>query len=78
MLAWNPGCEEAAAAQAAFDESKDNPLSTATSVRNQALAGAANALEKVFATAARALRTELPMGGTFAVGEGDLGQAERA
>ncbi len=67
----SPGIAAAAAAEAAFEEREENPLHNDTSVKNKALAAAAEALETVFGAAARAIRTELPMDGTFAVGEGD-------
>jgi hypothetical protein len=69
----SPAIVAEAAARGAFDEKLNNPLSTPASVRNQALGAAANDrdLQTIFSAAARTIRPELPMAGTFAAGEGD-------
>lgn len=60
-----------AAAQAAIEERATNPLYTPLSVFNAAKLGALNALQTPFSTAARVMRTELPLAGEFAPGAGD-------
>ena len=61
----------AAAAEAAAFERKNNPLYTAQSVEDAALIAAYDALADVYADAARAVRTSLPLVGEFRLGEGD-------
>lgn len=60
-----------AAADAAIQERAANPLYTMTSLYAAAKVAAANALQAAYGAAARALRTELPLTGTFAPGSGD-------
>lgn len=61
----------AAAAQAAITE-KANIISTPQSIEDKARAAAIEALSGIFATASRAMITELPMSGTFGIGGGGL------
>jgi hypothetical protein len=63
-----------AAAAAAVEERATDPLFTEVTLRSAALPAAANALDTLYATAARAMRTELFMSGRFgppAAGAGD-------
>jgi len=60
-----------AAAEAAVLEKKNNVLYTSESLADQARLGAVKALGAVLSAAARAVRNELAMDGTFAVGAGD-------
>lgn len=60
-----------AAAEAAVLEKKNNTLYTLESLTNQARLGAIKALNSVLSAAARAVRNELPMDGTFGPGTGD-------
>jgi len=60
-----------AAAEAAMAEKRDNPLFTLESIQNAARIKAVDALRDVYAAAARALRTEVPLLGRFGVGAGD-------
>jgi hypothetical protein len=60
-----------AAGIAAVSERVNNPLYTSDSLVNAARVGAVTALQSVYATAARALRTELPLAGLFGPGSGD-------
>jgi hypothetical protein len=60
-----------AAAAAAVLEKKNNSLWTAQSLANEARLGAIQALDAVLGAAARTVRNELPMAGTFAPGVGD-------
>ena len=61
----------AAAANAAIQERAVNPLYTLSSLYAAAKVAAANALQAAYGAAARALRAELPLTGTFAPGSGD-------
>jgi hypothetical protein len=61
----------AAAAQASMAERRDNILYTSQSLSNVARIAAATALHDIYGAAARAVRTELPLIGTFATGVGD-------
>lgn len=60
-----------AAADAAIRERADNLLYTPASLYAAAKLAAADALQSAYGAAARALRTELPLTGTFAPGSGD-------
>ncbi len=60
-----------AAAEGAVAERKNNPLYTPDSLRDAAKAAAATVLRNVLSAAARAVRTELPLVGTFGPGSGD-------
>ncbi len=60
-----------AAASGAVSEKANNPLFTAQSLEDAARTSAINALQSVYAAAARAVRTELPLAGTFGPGSGD-------
>jgi hypothetical protein len=71
LFTTSPALAAAAAAQAAMAERRDNTLFTATSLTNVAKIAAVTALRDVYAAAARAVRTELPLAGTFAPGTGD-------
>jgi len=61
----------AAASRAAIEERANNPLYTFTSLENAARLAAIDAANSLYAQAARAMRTEIPMTGTFAPGSGD-------
>lgn len=61
----------AAAARAAIEERASNPLYTFTSLENAARLAAISAAQSLYAEAARAMRTEIAMAGTFAPGSGD-------
>lgn len=61
----------AAAARAAIEERANNPLYTFTSLENAARLAAIDAANSLYAEAARAMRTEIPMTGSFAPGSGD-------
>ncbi|MDD2599338.1 MAG: hypothetical protein PHO37_08950, partial [Kiritimatiellae bacterium] len=71
-----------AAAKAAVAETRLDPFYTESSLKGAARIGAATALHAVYASAARARQTELPLAGVFALGAGDarlsalIGQAE--
>lgn len=60
-----------AAALAAVKAAKNDPFHSVQTLKNAARIAAVNALQTVYAEAARARQTELPMTGRFAVGEGD-------
>jgi len=60
-----------AAADAAIDERASNPLYTPLSLYTAAKLAAVKALELAYNTAARVMRTELPLTGEFAPGSGD-------
>jgi hypothetical protein len=60
-----------AAAQGAISEKRNNSLFLEASIKNAAKVAAAEALRTLFGTAARAVRTELPMAGGFGPGVGD-------
>jgi hypothetical protein len=60
-----------AAAKAAILERSTNPLYTLDSLKREAKMAALNAMQDVYAEAARAGRNELPMLGKFGPGEGD-------
>lgn len=62
----------AAAAAAGAVEENVNPLATAMSIQNKAKERAIVAVSAVYATAARALRPELPMSGNFGPGASGL------
>lgn len=61
----------AAAAAGAIAEKRDNALATPDSIARAARLAAVDALGDVYAAAAGAVRTELPMVGTFGPGLGD-------
>jgi hypothetical protein len=67
----SPAVAAAAAAAAVLSERRDNVLYTLTSLTNVAKIAAVTALRDVYGAAARAVRTELPLVGTFAPGVGD-------
>jgi len=60
-----------AAAAAALVERVQNPLTWQLTVPSVAKAAAVNALQSAYAAAARAKLNELPLAGTFALGQGD-------
>ncbi len=60
-----------AAAEGAVSEKRNNALYTLASLQGAAKQAAAQALQSVQSAAARAERTELPLVGTFAPGQGD-------
>ena len=60
-----------AAATAAVSERRNNALFTLTSIQDAVKVGAVEALDSVLSAAARAVRTELPMEGSFGPGLGD-------
>jgi hypothetical protein len=60
-----------AAARGAIEERAVNPLYTYQSLEDAARLAALNAAQAAYALAARAMRTELPMTGSFAPGAGD-------
>lgn len=60
-----------AAARAAIEERAENALYTEASVQGAARIAAVTALNSAYSAAARAMRTELPLEGDFAPGEGD-------
>lgn len=60
-----------AAANGAVSEKANNPLFTAQSLEDAARTAAINALQSVYSAAARAIRTEIPLAGTFGPGNGD-------
>jgi len=60
-----------AAAEAAIEERASNALYTYTSIENAARLAAIEAAQSLYGEAARAMRTEIPMTGTFAPGSGD-------
>ncbi len=60
-----------AAANGAVSEKAINPFYTAQSLEDKARTAAINALQSVYSAAARAVRTELPLTGTFGPGNGD-------
>jgi hypothetical protein len=62
----------AAAAAAGAVTEKSNVLSTATSVANKAKERAVSAIPTVYSSAARAVRTELPLTGNFGPGQTGL------
>ncbi len=66
-----PDIAAEAAARAAIDERATNPLYTEWSIYVAARIAAADALDSAYGTAARVMRTELPLSGTFAPGAGD-------
>jgi hypothetical protein len=66
-----PAIAASAAAAAALKE-KANPLSTASSIQDQAKAAAINALASLYSAASRSLLTSLPMSGAFARGASGL------
>ncbi len=66
-----PDAAAYAASDAAIRERAENPLYTRASLYAAAKVAAANALQTAYGAAARALRTELPLTGTFAPGSGD-------
>ncbi len=66
-----PATAAYAAADAAIEERATNPLYTPYSLYAAAKLGAVTALESAYATAARAMRNELPLAGVFAPGSGD-------
>lgn len=60
-----------AAAAGAVSERANSTLYTLASLQGAARAAAINALQSVYSAAARAVRTELPLTGTFGPGQGD-------
>lgn len=66
-----PAIIAAAAARAAIEERANNPLYTFTSIENAARLAAIDAATSLYAEAARAMRNEIPMTGSFAPGSGD-------
>jgi hypothetical protein len=61
----------AAAAAAALLEKADNPLTWTASLPSVAKAAAVNALSSAYSAAARVSQHELPLDGTFGLGQGD-------
>lgn len=72
LFTGSAGLAAAAAAAAAMAEKRDNLLYTSNSLVNVAKVAAVSALRDVYSAAARAVRTELPLVGTFAPGVGDV------
>ncbi len=70
-LAGAPAAAALAAANAAIQERATNPLYTPLSLYTAAKLAALEALGSAYATAARVLRTELPLEGAFEPGSGD-------
>ncbi len=66
-----PAATAFAAADAAINERAVNSLYTPFSLYAAAKVAALNSLQSAYNLAARAMRTELPMTGTFALGSGD-------
>jgi hypothetical protein len=71
MFLESAGQAAAAAAEGAVSERVNNALYTAQSVRDAAKVAAFEALLNVYSTAARAVRSDLPLTGRFGPGEGD-------
>ncbi|HMP96249.1 MAG TPA: hypothetical protein PKA51_04960 [Kiritimatiellia bacterium] len=66
-----PAIAAFAAADAAIQERAINPLYTPLSLYSAAKLASVKALESAYRTAARVMRTELPLAGEFAPGSGD-------
>lgn len=71
LFTQSPTTAAAAAVAAALAEKRDNTLFTPTSLTNVAKLAAVTALNAAYTAAARTVRTELPLTGTFAPGVGD-------
>jgi hypothetical protein len=70
-LSGAPAAAASAAAGAAIGERAANPLYTRASLYSAAKVAAVSALRSAYGVAARVMRTELPLAGTFAPGSGD-------